>query len=403
MDGSDRPQHVSAALVQNYDPFRDAEQSVDPFARLREIRGGPDVTFNPRHYMGRGAWTVSRARLLREILQSPDLYSSKGCSQFSTIVGERWDMIPLELDPPAHTKFRTLLNPFFSSDAVNRLAPRLRDRAGSLIDRLKGVGACEFIEDFGTPLPATVMLELLGLPPSQLETFIAWERDLLHQSDLAKRIKAAREILQFMRTEITARKANPKNGMISFVANAAIEDEPITDDESLGICYLLFVGGLDTVTASLGYAFRHLAEHPQTCRLLCAEPAQIPGFVEEMLRLHSVVPTRRTVMRDHEFHGVTMKKGDIVECITALGSLDGEEFEDPDKMKIGRSPNRHFAFSAGPHRCIGALLARCEMRVAIEEWLKRIPAFRIQEGAVITSHAGVLGLDRLPLVWNRDQ
>ena len=154
------------------------------------------------------------------------------------------------------------------------------------------------------------------------------------------------------------------------------------------------------MASSLGYAFRYLANNPQAQQKLRDNPDLIPGAVEELFRMHSVVEVRRTVSEDTTFHGVELKAGDFVNCITAIISLDENEFDNPLVANIERSPNRHGSFVFGPHRCMGSNLARLEMRVALEEWLKRIPTFSMEPGAEPESNLGaVVSLANLPLVW----
>lgn len=167
----------------------------------------------------------------------------------------------------------------------------------------------------------------------------------------------------------------------------------------MGMCYLFFVGGLDTVAATLGYIFYYLATHDDDRRRLVEDPSLIPDAIEELMRRHAVVSTRRMVTRDMEFHGVQLKKGDYVECDLSLSGTDPAAFDSPLEVDLTRKPNPHLSFGGGPHRCFGSNLARAEMRIGIEEWLKRIPDFHVKPGAELHSHLGVKGLDALPIVW----
>lgn len=397
------PDHVPPELIQEYNPAFDPDMAKNPFRTLSELHKGPDIFYSPAGPLNRtnspGNWIVTRADLMREVLQDAETFSSVQCAGFSALIGEQWNMVPLEVDPPKHPKFRMLLNPLFSPKAVDALEKKIRKQCTELLDNLKDKGECAFLKDFGTPFPVTVVLQLLDLPLEQLDQFLKWEDDLLHVPDMATKQKAAKAIRDYLVNLIDERKKNPGDDLISFVAQAKIDGEPISDDEMLGFCYLFFVGGLDTVAATLGYTFRYLATHKDTRKQLTDQPELIPNFIEEMMRLHSVVTTRRQLTKDINFHGVEMKKGEWVECVFALASLDPKEFKNPLEMHIDREPNRHLAFSAGPHRCIGSHLARREMVIAIEEWLKRIPDFHIKEGTQIKNHSGVFGLDHLPLEW----
>jgi cytochrome P450 len=179
-----------------------------------------------------------------------------------------------------------------------------------------------------------------------------------------------------------------------------IDGRPFNDDELIGTVFLLFIGGLDTVVSSLAYHFRYLAENPEDQARLRADPSLIPDAVEELFRVFAVVTTGRFATEDTEIAGVRIKKGDMVTGSTILSNSDPDEFANPGAVDITRSPNRHNAFSFGPHRCLGSHLARREIQIAIDEWLKRVPAFRVRPGAELkTLGGGVLGMEELPLVW----
>jgi cytochrome P450 len=174
----------------------------------------------------------------------------------------------------------------------------------------------------------------------------------------------------------------------------------MTKEEVLDTAFLMFMAGLDTVTAALSFIFNYLATHDDARRRLVDDPDLIPPAIEELLRFHAFVNPGRYLTKDIEFAGVQMKKGDAVLVSTPLSTRDPAEFADPTTVDFERSPNHHIAFGAGPHRCVGSHLARRELEVALREWLQRIPDFHLAEGAVITSHGGgVMGLERLPLVW----
>jgi len=180
-----------------------------------------------------------------------------------------------------------------------------------------------------------------------------------------------------------------------------IDGAPVADAPLYAMCFLLYTAGLDTVAKVLGYSFRHLAENPGLRRMLVEKPEMIPDAVEEFLRFYSIATTVRVVTKDTEFAGVAMKEGDRIVCPTSSAGRDPEQFPDPDTFIPDRKPNRHLAFGAGPHRCVGSHLARLELRIALEEWHKRIPDYRIADGAEIGEYVGsVAGLTVLPLEWS---
>jgi cytochrome P450 len=180
-----------------------------------------------------------------------------------------------------------------------------------------------------------------------------------------------------------------------------VDGERLTQDEAYAFTYLLFMAGLDTVTNSLGFTWMFLAQHPGHRRQIVEDPRIIPDAVEELLRYYSFVGiTNRTVSRDLEFAGVAMRGGDRIMLPTSAAGRDDEQFPDAQVVDFGREPNRHLAFAAGPHRCLGSHLARAELRIALAEWHRRIPEYRIA-GTGVTYHGGALGgPTALSLEWS---
>jgi cytochrome P450 len=185
------------------------------------------------------------------------------------------------------------------------------------------------------------------------------------------------------------------------VVTARINDRQLTENEKIGMCFLLYVAGLDTVTNQLGFIFKHLAEHPEDQQKLRDEPELIPNAIEEFIRGYGVVNTVRLVTRDVNFHGVDMKSGDLIFLLAALSGRDEEKFENASTIDYTRKTQSHISFAAGPHRCAGSHLARRELRAALEEWLARIPTFRIKDGETPrTGLGGVMTVFELPLAWS---
>jgi cytochrome P450 len=231
-----------------------------------------------------------------------------------------------------------------------------------------------------------------------MSRFLEWEALIMR--DKQTRSAAMQQVSVYLQELITERRRNPADDLITFAVQARVDNRPLTDSELIGVCLLLFIAGLDTVTSSFAFHFRHLAENPADQDSLRQNPSLIPSAVEELFRAYAVVNTNRYATRDVEFAGVQIKKGDNVTCSTILASRDPREFENPNQVIFTRSPNPHNAFSFGPHRCLGSHLARREIIVGIEEWLRVIPPFRVKPGAVIAAHGGgVFSLESLPLVW----
>jgi cytochrome P450 len=376
----------------------------DPHAAFRKFRDGPRVFYalspDTAQYLGNpGLWVFTRAADMREALQQPNLFSSDR-ETFAPLIGETWRMVPVENDPPLHTEFRMMLNPLFSPKRMEAMRDGIRARAVSLIEAFKARGECEFMDEFARPFPVTVFLQFVGISDERREEFQQWGRDLLHGGDLPTRARGVRSIVDYMRELIADRRINPRDDFITFILNGKVEGRPLTEDEVVGCAFLVFLAGLDTVAATLSFLFLHLARHPEHQAELRANPALIPGAVEELMRVYGILPMTRTATRDVEFAGVQMKKGDLISCPPQLANIDPQDVARPDEIDFTRTDNHHMGFAYGPHRCIGSHLARLELTIAFEECLSRLSPFRVKDGAPPIVHAGtVWGADELRLAW----
>jgi cytochrome P450 len=388
------PAHVPRELVREFD-FRTGLGSY-PHAAVAALHSGPRVFYSPVHHNaipGPGTWVLTRAADIRAALQDAATFSSAVRRSNSAL-----SLIPLELDPPEHPKFRALMNPLFSPARMKQLEAKVRELARKLAAQCAAKTECDFVEDFAKPFPVGIFLDLMGLPADNMARFLEWEALIIR--DKQTRTAAIQQVSLYLQELITARRRNPTDDLISFAVNARVDDRPLTDSEVMGICVLLFMAGLDTVTSSFAFHFRHLAEHEADQESLRRDPGLIPSAVEELFRAYAVVNTNRYATRDTEFAGVLIKKGDNVTCSTILASRDPHEFDRPNEVIFTRSPNPHNAFSFGPHRCIGSHLARREISAGIEEWLRVIPRFRVTPGATIRAFGGgVFSLESLPLTW----
>jgi cytochrome P450 len=393
-----RPDHVPAELVRDVDHVFGADFLADPFAAFRDLQD-VRLLWSPRHG---GYWILTRTADIRSALQQPDLFSSWPTG-IPAHVARAEKLAPLEMDPPEHTGYRRAIAPLFAPKAVTARTAAIDRTCSALIDAVAERGYCEFMADFAQPFPTTIFTNILGLPGEEAEKFVRWNNLLLHSQDRPEvRRQAGIEINTYLRELIAERREEPRDDVVSALLAAEIEGQPTTAEEVQNLCFLLFVAGLDTVTAALSFCFRFLAENPGHRRQLVERPELLPGAVEELLRVHSFVNPARTLTRDTEFAGVTMRKGERVLVSTTLAGQDPDEFPDVLEVRFDRPGNRHLAFGAGPHRCAGSHLARDEIRTALEQWHARIPDYTVAEGEPITVHAGgAMGLDRLPLVWHR--
>ncbi len=337
-------------------------------------------------------------------LRHPDVFSS---SMDAIDIGNVRPLIPLQIDPPDHVKFRRLLDPLFAPREIEKLEGAVRALVTELIDAFIDDGTCEFNSAVAIPLPCTVFLRLMGLPLEDLDLFLQFKDGIIRPAapNLAEGRVMARatgqEIYAYFERVIAERRAQPEDDLISGFIGAEIDGERLTTEDILDISYLFLLAGLDTVTASLGCAVAYLAGHPDRQAALRSDPSLIPAAVEELLRWETPVPgVLRVATEDVELAGTTIPAGQTVTCLLASANTDGAEFADPESVDFARSGNRHLAFGAGVHRCLGSHLARVEMRVALEELHRRVPTYSIPDGETPIFTAGIRGVEYLPLVWD---
>ncbi|MDT5312377.1 MAG: hypothetical protein QOE74_1397 [Mycobacterium sp.] len=370
------------------------------FARYDELRAQFPWY---RNEFGPGFWTVCNYAGILEVMQNPEAFSNSVVTALDPEPVIKW--IPEMLDGDEHKQWRRQLGPLFSPGAVERLESTVRQRAIDLIEGLAERGSCDFMADFATRFPTTIFLEMMGLPVEELDEFLAWEHDILHAggSDEEKQHKQMTAMFAVMgrfSTVIAERREQPRDDIVSKALTYQIDGEPVTDQDLLSFCLLMFMAGLDTVSVTLGWMFLHLARNDDDRHRIVAEPAIIPTAVEEFVRAYAIVIPARKVMQDIEIQGCPMKAGDMVNIPLAAATRDDAAFPDATTVDIARKPNNHIGFGAGPHRCLGSHLARLELRIAMEEWHARIPNYRLAPDAQMLETGAQLGLESLPLVWN---
>jgi cytochrome P450 len=346
---------------------------------------------------------ISRFQDVAWALHHPEYFSSEGDA---IALGEQ-PLIPVQVDPPRHTKYRRLVSPQFALPEIKRLEPELRSLVQARIDTFVDRGHCDFHEEFATPLPTSFFLALVGLPLDDLPMFLRW-RDESVRPDVdpgdfeaanAARKKVGEEISAYFRRALAERREQPDSSFLSNLLDARVDGEPLTEPELLGFSHLLLLAGLDTVTAALDCLFTYLARHPEERRQLIADETLVPGAVEELLRWETpVAMVVRTIKQPIEIAGVKLSPGDNVSLVVGAANQDEREFGD-HAIRFDRRPNRHVAFGSGNHFCLGAHLARAELRIAIEEFHRRIPDYHIAPGHEPRFSPGIRQADSLPLEW----
>ena len=355
---------------------------------------------------GPSRWYLLGYDEMKEALQDPVLFSSRNTAE--AFGRSSFEMIPGELDPPEHRRYRQLLNPAFAPGAIKILEPAIRQVCNELIDGFLDRGECEFIGEFAFLFPTTIFLRMLGLSDDRRDEFVDWTHRFTRPTSLEDRHVVQDLIDGALGDVFAARRDQPRDDIASYLVTCELDGRLLDTRELLGIGRLLFIAGLDTVAATLGWCFHHLAVHPEHRRQLIEQPDIVPYAVEEFLRYYSVVTSTRSVSEDTQLSGCPMKKGDIAVVPLAPANRDPKSFPDADEFLMERRPNRHVGFGLGPHRCLGAHLARTELKIALEEWHRRIPDYVVPDGAELPSSGfdslygsgtSVPMLDSLPLGW----
>lgn len=381
------------------------EVAADPVPFYRALR---DETPIALFLETPGTHIISRFEDVRFALQHPEIFSS----EFDAVdIGQTRPLIPLQVDPPEHKKYRKVMDPQLAPRQMAPMVDRFRAHVNALIDGFIESGSCDFHADFSVPYPCTVFLEMCGLPQSDLDTYLGWKDDIirpqLRHPELmddpagmtAKRHETGAKMYAFFDALIEERQANPGDDMFSRFAAGSVDGERMTHDQMVDIGYLFILGGLDTVTSSLDCAMAHLGRSPELRDRLVAHPEEIPAAVEEMLRLHSpVMQVLRVVKEPYEMHGVQMEPGDHVVVMLGASNTDPDEFgPDADQAVLGRENNRHLGFGGGPHRCLGSHLARVELRIALEEIHRRLPDYELDPDTELVYSPGIREIEAMPL------
>jgi cytochrome P450 len=378
--------HLDPRWVENPYPIWDGLRETCPVAHTARYRG---------------VYFPSRYQDVRAVAYDTEHFSSR-----RIIVREtpppRIPAPPITSDPPEHRAAKNLLLPMFTPDAIKRQEPHARAICNRLIDRFAGNGRCDAAVDYAQEIPARVIAHMLGLPDGEGDLFRRWIHELLEVgiTDPAVVMRAIGETSKYFNAEIEKRRAAPTGDLISYLANAKIDGQPLAEAHLLGTLRLLLIAGIDTTWSAIGACFWHLAQHDEDRRRLAAEPELMPTAVEEFLRAYAPVTMAREVVKDTTINGCPLKSGEMVLLSFPAANRDPAVFRDAERVVIDRAENRHAAFGLGIHRCIGSNLARMEITVALQEWFRRIPEFTLDPAAAVTwSEGTVRGPRKVPVLF----
>ncbi|HME76577.1 MAG TPA: cytochrome P450 [Mycobacterium sp.] len=332
---------------------------------------GPVVYMNGYYY-------ITRREDVLAALRNPKVFSSRLALQPP---GSPIPVVPLAFDPPEHTRYRKILQPFFSPHGLSKSRPVLQRHAVDMIGALADRGECEVMKDLARLYPFQVFLDLYGLPLEDRDRLIAWkdaviaDKPYVSEADIAS---PAHDLYEYLTNVIKQRRQSPGSDMLSRVMAS---DGDFTDLELLGMSHLLILAGLDTVTAAIGFSLLELARRPELRTMLRHNPRQIRVFIEEIVRLEPSAPVAPRVLTETvEVGGMILPKGSSVHLCMAAVNRDGSDAISTDELVMDGKVHRHWGFGGGPHRCLGSHLGRMELTVLVDEWLKQIPEFELVPG-----------------------
>ena len=318
----------------------------------------------------------------------------------------RADWTMLFLDPPDHTRLRVLVNQAFTPRAVDALEPHIRTVMHGLVDAVDEPAGFDLMRAVAGPLPVIVIAEMLGVPPEDRERFRQWSsararilEPLIGAQERARGVAAGEAFDAYFLPIIRARRREPRDDIISALAQAQEEGDSLSEREMLTMLRLLLVAGNETTTNLIGNGMLALLEHPEQLRLLREDPSRIQAAVEELLRFDTPVQLDlRGVVDDCEVHGFPLRRGDAAVLAIGAANRDPEVFDDPERLDVERSRGSNISFGRGIHHCLGAPLARLEARVALEVLIERYASLRLVGKRPAFRRAIVLrGLESLPV------
>ena len=381
----------------------DPETAANPQPMFRMVRESAPVMAVD----GVGV-VLSRKTEIDEAFRHPEIFSS---NMSAVDLKNIRPMIPLQIDPPDHKKYRTLLDPIFAPRQMALLEEPVSRLVNDLIDVFIDRGQVDFSAEFSVPFPSQVFLTLLGLPLDELPTFLAMKDGVIRPDHVTGTLygsKAAQahqkvmadSIYEYFDKVLDEREVERRDDLLSRFLEAEVEGESLSREDILDICFLFLIAGLDTVTATLDCMFAYLAQHPEQRRLLVDDPSLIPAAMEELLRWETpVMGVARVAVQDTMLDGCPIHAGDHVMVMLGSANTDDTEFGDGDTVRFDRDPNRHLAFGGGIHRCLGSHLARQELRIALREWHRRIPDYSIEPGQTLLYTGGIRSIDHFPMLF----
>ncbi|NKX55917.1 cytochrome P450 [Arthrobacter mobilis] len=393
-----RPAHVPTELVIDFDWFNFGTKFDDlqlEWERLREKAPG-GIFWTPRnggHWVPLGGEDVATVLSDYTRFSAIDIYIPANVNRTA-------QLIPIEMDPPEQLDFRKIIIPFLASKNLQPVEDRARALTISLIEGFLARGECEFVSEFAAILPVAVFLDLMGLPQDDREMLRGFGEQITRSSDPEQRLNSQKALEGYLLGWMEQRRQDPGDDLLSAIVTADVNGREITETEALMLAMNVLLGGLDTVVNMLGFFALFLARNPGHRKQLIENPELVKPAVEELMRRHSIVANGRRVIQDTEMSGAQLRAGDMILGSTVLYGTDASITSDPFTVDFERESSKHIAFGKGNHVCPGQHLARRELKVFLEEWMKRIPDFSLQSTDQLQIAVGhVAGLTSLELRW----
>ncbi len=397
-----KPDHVPQNLVRDIDMYAlDGIEQGYHEAWKAVQKGQPDLVWTP---LTGGHWIAMSGPVVKEIYEDPTRFSSEVIF-LPKEAGEKYAMVPTRMDPPEHTPYRKLLDSALNPARIRQLEGMVRKAAIDLIEDIAPRGECDFANDYAKIFPVRVFMALADLPIEDAPKLARFAEDMTRPrgntpEEMAQCLDAANKgFFEYVEPVIQARKGGSGKDLITTMVNGTIDGAPMPHDKELGLISLLLLGGLDTVVNFLSFMMIYLARHPEKMDEVRGNDLKLLRGVEELFRRFPVVAEARMVAKDQTYRGVELKRGDMILIPTALTGLDENENPDPLTLDWERLP-KHSTFGGGPHRCVGLHLARMEATVTLQEWLKRIPEFRLADGCNPVYASGIIAsAENVRLSW----
>jgi cytochrome P450 len=394
------PEHAGKAAVTIDFDHHSSDHAADPYPLYSKYRSSCPVAWSGHHD---GYWVLFDYASVYAAARDDDTFRSGPSSSIPVLPTPR-PLIPMETDAPETQKWRRMLYEEFSPKAVAELEPFIYEVGHALIDEFVERGECDYIADFATPLPAQVILRMLGFDETRWATFAGWVHDIVHgmETEPEQAFLAAVSLYGEINDAIEARRADGlRSDVVSKLMTSTFDGQPVCDEDIADYVLLLIFGGLDTTTASLGNAMVRMHQQPTLREQLLARPELIPNAVEEFLRYDSPLQcVGRNISRDVEIGGHTLKAGDRALLVWASANRDEAQFPRADEIDFERAENRHLSFIVGLHRCLGSNLGRAMFRIMLELLLERTPDFELTDdpdGHRFADAGNVYALTALPV------